>query len=109
MYDICVHMITPETSRLVANTALDVAGFGPKNFGVALSADGSSPATHYGCSWRMTNEEWAKVQTALVSLPIRLYPCSDLNGSGPTFAEVLTQETLKLVQKDLIAPIKEIS
>lgn len=44
-----VTMIVPAAVRDAANQLAAGLGHGPNNFSVALSADGSEPATHYGC------------------------------------------------------------
>lgn len=41
-------LIIPTELRDSANQLGDVLGMGPDNYSVALSADGSEPATHYG-------------------------------------------------------------
>lgn len=44
-----VVMIIPTALQESANKLAEGLGHGPNNFSVALSSDGSEPATHYSC------------------------------------------------------------
>lgn len=44
-----VVMLIPANLRAAANQLAEGLGHGPDNFYTPLSADGSEPATHYGC------------------------------------------------------------
>lgn len=44
-----VVMIIPAVLQESANKLAEGLGHGPNNFSVALSSDGSEPATHYSC------------------------------------------------------------
>lgn len=49
-------LLIPTAHRTTANLLGEQLGMGETNFSVALSADGSEPATHYGCRTHAT--EW---------------------------------------------------
>ena len=44
-----VVLLIPAASQTAANQVAAGIGHGPNNFSVPISADGSEPATHYGC------------------------------------------------------------
>ena len=44
-----VVIIVPASNKAVSNYIAEKLGFGPNTFTVELSANGQSPATHYGC------------------------------------------------------------
>lgn len=65
-------MIVPAALRDDANALGEELGWGPGNFSVPLSADGSEPATHYGACAASVGAEfldlalWPDEETALM-------------------------------------------
>lgn len=56
--------IIPAASLDLGNRLAEGLGHGPNNYTVALSADGSEPATHYGCRAAVNEVFVAMVQDA---------------------------------------------
>ena len=56
-------LILPLDQVATGNTVAEAMGWGPNNYSVALSADGSEPATHYGLHAWAGNEFEQMVET----------------------------------------------
>jgi hypothetical protein len=48
-YDYSAVLIVSDADRNIGNQLAEALGYGPNNYSVPLSADGSEPATHWGC------------------------------------------------------------
>lgn len=96
-------IIAPTEIRDIVNEAAEAQGLGPNNLSCALSADGSEPATAYGCrAWasqgfRDNFDELfpARLRNACIAIDWQ----EDRPGVGSThFDEVLAANNLKRVE-----------
>jgi hypothetical protein len=63
-YDFSAVCIVPADKLELGNRLAEGLGHGPNNYSVPLSADGSEPATHYGCRAAVNEVFVAMVQDA---------------------------------------------
>jgi hypothetical protein len=63
-YDFSAVCIVPADKLELGNRLAEGLGHGPDNYTVPLSADGSEPATHYGCRAAVNEVFVAMVETA---------------------------------------------
>lgn len=102
-------LLIPTAHRAAANLLGEQLGMGPTNFSVALSTDGTEPATHYGCrTWcddafvgMLVNARegiWPDgvdpVPNVLTALVVDIRPDAERDGH---FDSVLTAEGLQRV------------
>ena len=73
-------LIIPAALRAKANALCDALGHGPNNYSVALSPNGSEPATHWGGRGEVADEFIAMIAAAAQGKPPAGldYPATDL-------------------------------
>lgn len=76
-----------------ANSQLEAEGYGPGNFSIPVSEDGTDPPTGYMLSW------WKapKLNRILSSSSLRTFPD---NGRGSTFQDALDKLGVKRIEPD---------
>lgn len=104
-------LILPDASRDAGNAFGVEQGWGNDNFSVALSADGSEPATHWGCradvgpSFIEMVENPSPENEPLVA--VLIYSFSDTLAPYDHWVETLASNTLMVVEFSDAAPETE--
>jgi len=63
-YDYSAVLVVSADNQAIGNQLAEALGHGPNNYSVPLSADGSEPATHFGCRAQVNEVFVAMVQGA---------------------------------------------
>jgi len=63
-YDYSAVLVVSADNQAIGNQLAEALGHGPNNYSVPLSADGSEPATHFGCRAQVNDVFVAMVQSA---------------------------------------------
>jgi hypothetical protein len=77
-----------------ANSTLEAEGYGPGNFSVPVSDDGTEPATGYMLSWGNA----PKLNNILNSSSLRTFP----DNQGSTFEDAMQKLGVKRIEPDSI-------
>ena len=97
-------IIVPATALAAGNALGEAMGWGPENFTVALSATGSSPATHYLCRAEV-GPSFADLladppPVAAAVLPLVMIDMRETDDPYAHAMDVLAAQGLQLVQQE---------